>query len=380
VAVAGSDADDDLATPAFGNERPFSVGIEEELFLVDRLSGTLINTSGAVVECLGEVAGDVARELHACQVELISPVCGTASEATDALRRLRRALLDTGVGLLAAGTHPSAAEGSAEITDRSRYERIRELLGDAVLTPVSGLHVHVGMPDADAAIRAYNGLREHLPLLQALSANSPFRHGRDTGLASAREVTLRGWPRSGVPRALESFEDFCALARLMTRAAGVPDYTWFWWKLRPHPRLGTVEVRSLDVQARLEDTAALAALVRCLAHHHAAHDASTRSPPEVIEEGLFRAARYGMRAELPDARGDLRPLAGTLERVLELCAESAAELGCAAELEAVRRLAADGGGAERQRAMYGVAGMESLLRALVALTAESEAPARASDR
>ena len=92
---------------------------------------------------------------------------------------------------------PSAAEGEAEITDKDRYERIRYLLGDAAVTPVGGLHVHVGMPDADTAIRAFNHLRAHLPLLQALAANSPFRHGRDTGLASAREVTLRGWPRSG---------------------------------------------------------------------------------------------------------------------------------------------------------------------------------------
>lgn len=367
--MSGSRSEDDFAAPAFGNERPFSVGIEEELFLVDPLSGALINSSGAVVERVGQTAGTIERELHACQVELISPVCRTAAQATTALRRMRAALLATGTGLLGAGTHPSAPEGSAEITDKDRYERIRELLGDAVLTPVSGLHVHVGMADARAAIRAYNGLREHLPLLQALSANSPFRHGRDTGLASAREVTLGGWPRSGVPRALESFEDFRELATLMTRAAQVPDYTWFWWKLRPHPRLGTVEIRSLDAQARLEDTSALAALVHCLAHHHAAGDVPDPAPPEVIEEGLFRAARFGARAELPDARGELRPLSDVLERTLDLCADSAAELGCATELATLRALAADGGGAERQRAIYGVAGMESLLRALAEATA-----------
>jgi carboxylate-amine ligase len=378
--VSGSRSEDDFSAPAFGNERPFSVGVEEELFLVDPLSGALINSSGAVVERVDQTAGTIERELHACQVELISPVCRTAAQATTALRRMRAALLATGTGLLGAGTHPSAPEGSAEITDKDRYERIRELLGDAVLTPVSGLHVHVGMADARAAIRAYNGLREHLPLLQALSANSPFRHGRDTGLASAREVTLGGWPRSGVPRALESFEDFRALATLMTRAAQVPDYTWFWWKLRPHPRLGTVEIRSLDAQARLEDTSALAALVHCLAHHHAACDVPRPAPPEVIEEGLFRAARFGARAELPDARGELRPLSEVLEWTLDLCADSAAELGCAAELATLRGLAADGGGAERQRAIYGVAGMESLLRALAEATAGSGPTGSPTDR
>jgi glutamate---cysteine ligase / carboxylate-amine ligase len=377
--VSAPPADDGLSEPAFGNERPFSVGIEEELFLVDPLSGALINSSDAVLARVADGTGEVERELHACQVELISPVSRTAAEAAATLAQMRGALLATGTGLLGTGTHPSASEAGAEITDKERYERIRELLGDAVLTPVGGLHVHVGMASAQAAVRAYNGLREHLPLLLALSANSPFRHGRDTGLASAREVTLRGWPRSGVPRALESFGDFCELATVMTRAAGVPDYTWFWWKLRPHPRLGTVEVRSFDAQARSQDTAALGALVHCLAHHHAERDLPASSPPEVIEEGLFRAARFGVRAELPDPRGELHPLAQILEETLEMCADSTSELGCGGELEALAPLVADGGGAGRQRAIYEVAGMDSLLRALLELTAGSDRPPAPTD-
>ena len=158
-------------------------------------------------------------------------------------------------------------------------------------TPVGGLHIHVGMPDAETAIRAFNGLRRHLPLLQALAANSPFRHGRDTGLASAREVTLRGWPRSGAPRAMRDFEDFCATAGLLARAADVPDYTWFWWKLRPHPRLGTVEIRALDAQASLEDTAALVALTHCLARHAAECEPGARSSARGARGGHASARR-----------------------------------------------------------------------------------------
>jgi carboxylate-amine ligase len=357
------------ADVAFGTERPFSVGIEEELFLVDPLSGVLANTSEAATQRVGAVPGRVERELHACQVELISPVCTTVVEAVASLRAMRDAVRATGAGLLGAGTHPSAVEGAAEITDKDRYERIRELLGDAVVTPVSGLHVHVGMPDARAAIRAFNGLREHLPLLLALSANSPFRHGRDTGLASAREVTLRGWPRSGVPRALESFDDFEALAELMGRAAGVPDYTWFWWKLRPHPRLGTVEVRSLDAQTTPEETAALAALVHCLARHWAEQETLTPSAPELIEEGLFRAARFGTAAQLPDGEGRPHPLTEVLDQTLELCARPADELGCARELESLPAMVAAGGGAGRQREVHSISGMDTLLRELVSLTA-----------
>src|SRR6185312_13784579 len=180
-------------------------------------------------------------------------------------------------------------------------------------TPVAGLHIHVGMPDADTAIRAFNGLRRHLPLLQALGANSPFRHGRDTGLASAREVTMRGWPRSGVPRAMRDFDDFCATSALLARAADVPDYTWFWWKLRPHPRLGTVEIRALDAQSSLEDLAGLVALTHCLARHEATSDPEPGPPAEVLEEGAFRAARWGVRARLPAADGALRPVGDLLE-------------------------------------------------------------------
>src|SRR5947209_10223205 len=214
---------------AFGSGDPFTLGVEEELFLVDPVSGRQTNASGAVLARLPDVAGQVERELHACQVELITEVERSADAIASALRNLRGAVLSTGAGLLAAGTHPSAAEGEAEITDKERYERIHHLLGDAAATPISGLHIHVGMPDPATAIQAFNGLRRYLPMLQALAGNSPFRHGRDTGLASAREVTLRGWPRSGVPRAMGDFADFCALAAVLTRAADVPDYTWFWW-------------------------------------------------------------------------------------------------------------------------------------------------------
>ena len=351
----------------FGTGAPFSVGVEEELFLVDPLTGRQANASADVLACLGAVDGTVERELHACQVELITDVCHSAGEAAGALRGLRRAVAATGAGLLGSGTHPSAAEGDAEITDKERYERIRDLLGDAVATPVGGLHIHIGMPDADTAIRAFNGLRRHLPLLQALAANSPFRHGRDTGLASAREVTIRGWPRSGVPRAMRDFDDFCETVRLLCRAADVPDYTWFWWKMRPHPRLGTVEVRALDVQARPEDTAALVALTHCLARHAADDgDRATDPPAELLEEGSFRAARWGVGARLPDARGRLRPVAAWLEDAL--ARPRAAELDCADDLDRLPVLLEHGGGAARQRAAHASTGMDGLLRELTELT------------
>jgi glutamate---cysteine ligase / carboxylate-amine ligase len=321
------------------------------------------------MERVGPVSGTVEQELHACQVELVTDVCGTVTEAIGALGEMRRAVRSTGAGLIGAGTHPSALEGHAEITDKERYERIQYLLGDAAVTPVAGLHVHVGMPDADTAIRAFNRLREHLPLLQALAANSPFRHGRDTGLASAREVTIRSWPRSGVPRALRDFADFCELAQLLATAADVPDYTWFWWKLRPHPRLGTVEVRAFDSQVSLDDAAGIVALTHCLARDAAEAGSGAEVPPELIDEGLFRAARFGVEARLPDAQGRLRPTHELLRDALRIAGRHAGELGCAAELEMLPGLLERRGGAGRQRRFHEIAGMDALLRELARLTA-----------
>ena len=362
---------DDHAEHAFGSGKPFTVGVEEELFLVDPVTGRQANASSAVLERLGPTEGTVERELHACQVELITEICDSAGEAAEMLLGLRRAVLATGAGLLGSGTHPAAMEGEAEITDKARYERIRELLGDAVATPVAGLHIHVGMPDAETAIRVFNGLRRHLPLLQALGANSPYRHGRDTGLASAREVTIRGWPRSGVPRAMRDYADFCTVAELLGRAADVPDYTWFWWKLRPHPRLGTVEIRALDTQASVDDTVALVALVHCLARHAVEADGEPDLPTEVLEEGLFRAARFGVHAQLPDARGQLRPVAALLRDALAVARPHSAELGCSDQLDGLASLMARGGGAGRQHAYYEIAGMDGLLRELTQVAAAS---------
>jgi carboxylate-amine ligase len=350
---------------AFGRSESFSLGVEEELFLVDAVSGEQIDAADAVLGCLGDVDGTVERELHACQVELITDVCRTAGEAVDRLGEMRRAVARTGAAVLGSGMHPSAPEGAAGITDKDRYARIRSLLGDAVADPTSGLHVHVGMPDPETAIRAFNGLRLHLPLLQALGANSPFRHSRDSGLASVREIIMRGWPRSGVPRQMRDFEDFCAMSDLLTRAADVPDYTWFWWKLRPHPRLGTVEIRALDSQTSLADLGGLVALVHCLAREAATSPPVPAPPSEILDEAAFRAARYGLEAELPDRDGRHRPAVEILSEVTANLSGHARELGCEAELATLARLVEAGGGAARQRSTHAIGGMGALLRELV---------------
>ena len=362
----------ETAGHAFGTGDAFSVGAEEELFLVDAVSGRMVNSSGAVAARLGSAMGGIERELHAGMIEFVSEVCACSRDAIGQLAHRRAAAVSTGVGLIGSGTHPTATEDEAEISDKERYERIHRLLGDAIATPVAGLHVHVGMPDPDTAIKVFNALRARLPLLQALAANSPFRHGRDTGLASARDVTIRSWPRSGVPRAMRDFDDFCDTANLLTRAAGVEDYTWFWWKLRPHPKLGTVEIRALDAQSSLHDAGALVAFAHCLARAAAEDEPPAEDlPSELLEEGMFRAARYGVRAELPDADGHLHPLGDVLAEALDHVQPYARELDCEAELALLPALVATGGGAGRQREVYELSGIDALLRELSATTAQT---------
>jgi carboxylate-amine ligase len=356
---------------AFGTKPPFSLGAEEELFLVDAVTGRMVNSSAAVTERLDSAMKGIERELHAGMIEFISDVCSSTRDVIGQLAHRRAACLGTGVGLLGSGTHPTATEDDAEISDKERYERIRHLLGDAVATPVAGLHVHVGMPDPATAIKVFNAMRVRLPLLQALAANSPFRHGRDTGLASARDVSIRSWPRSGVPRAMRDFQDFCDTADLLTRAAGVEDYTWFWWKLRPHPKLGTVEVRALDVQASLLDTGVLVAFTHCLARAAADDDEVEVMPSELLEEGMFRAARFGVKAQLPDPTGALHPFDDVLAEALDQVQPYVRELGCEDELALIPALVAAGGGAGRQRETYELSGIDSLLRVLTETTGQT---------
>jgi carboxylate-amine ligase len=350
----------------FGQEEPFTLGVEEELFVVDRTTGALRNDAADVLAKLGDLeGGNIESELHRSQIELITGVCDTVAEAMEQIEQLRAAVLATGTGLIATGTHPSAVEGDSQFTPNERYDRIREWLGDAGATPVCAMHVHVGMPDAATAIRAFNGLRRHLPLLEALAANSPFRHSRDTGLASARELTLRSWPRSGVPRAFAEFDDFTRYAERLSRVAETPDYTFNWWKLRPHPRLGTVEIRALDTQLAPRHRAALVALVHALAGHEAHADPIEGPDAAILDEASFRAAREGVEATLPDDGGHLRPVAELLAETVELVRDEARELRCETELGELRRLLDDGGGAAMQRAAYEEEGIEGLLRAVV---------------
>ena len=355
---------------AFGRGRPFQLGVEEELLLVDPATRRLAPVSSAIVPAvaLPETGGAVMHDVYEACVETASPVSANALDATRALAALRRALGAAGATLMGGGIHPAAELGDAPHVAAPRYEEIgRQLRGLLQRTPTCALHVHVGMPDPGTAIRAFNRMREHLPLLQGLAAHSPFWFGDDSGFATARAQLFRGYPRADVPRTFAGWEDYDISMRQIVAAAGVPDYTFLWWDIRPHPRLGTLEVRAMDAQARLGSVAGLAALVHALVIDCTLGPEGDPPPREVLVEGSFRASRDGLDARIW-SRGALRPLREVAATAIETARRHARDLGAEDALEEVERIVAEGNGADRMRAAFARGGMDAVLELLVAET------------
>jgi carboxylate-amine ligase len=347
----------------------FTLGVEEEHLLVDPLTHRLVPEAARVLAALDLPEGAAGHEAFAAQVELRSPVCRDVGEAFGALAAGRAAVIGAGATPLAAGLHPDARMGDAELTDLPRYERVKDdMRGLIQRTPESALHVHVGMPDAGAAVRAFNGLRLQLPLLGALAASSPFWYGRDSGLASARWAVVMAYPGRGVPSAFAGWEDYSETLDAAVAAAGAEDYTHLWWDVRLHPRLGTVEVREMDVQASLADAAGLTALVHCLARR-AAEDHAPPIPAEALRWSAFRAARDGLEASIVDRDGSVRPVRELAASAISAARAVAGELDASDALDEVERIVREGGGAVRARAQPG---MEALLRDLMQRTAATE--------
>jgi glutamate---cysteine ligase / carboxylate-amine ligase len=241
--------------------------------------------------------------------------------------------------------------------------------------PTMALHVHVAVPDAEAAVRASNGLRGDLPVLLALAANSPFWRGEDSGFDAIRIPIFSMFPRMGPPRAFRDYGEWVGVVDALVGTGAIPDAGFLWWDVRLRPHIGTVEVRVMDAQSRPADTAALVAAVQCLVRVHAEAAGAPGPEPEVLAENRFLAARDGLRAELVDvSRRARRPAADVLAELLDACAPRAAELRCAMELAGVRTLAADPG-AVRQRAIAGREGVAAVPRRL----AEQFVPARAAN-
>jgi carboxylate-amine ligase len=242
---------------------------------------------------------------------------------------------------------------------------------------IFGLHVHVAVPDPDAAVRVMDALRAHLCELVALSANSPLWRGRATGLAACRRTIFAGFPRSGQPPVFRDYGEFADVVDTLVSAGCLEDYTRIWWDVRPHPRFGTVEVRVMDAVTRVEDAIALAAYVQGLVHRYAtvAPGELVTPHPVVTSENSWRAARYGLEATVADPRdGRAIGVRELVARTLRAITPHAGALGGERELEGVRRILRDGNGATQQLAAFAAGDPIAVVRSIVARTRAEPKP------
>jgi len=356
---------------------PYTLGAEEEVMLLNPHDWSLAQQVDRVLPRLSqELADHVTPETHRSALELTTGVHDRAAGIADDLLNLRRVLqadlMPLGLSCASAGTHPTTVWHETVVSTGPRYELVygsmREL---ARREPTFALHVHVSVADAEDGIRLVNRMRAHLPLLLALSVNSPFWQGRDTGLGSARTPLFQAFPRVGIPREFRDYADWVEAVDLLIRCDVFPDPTFLWWDVRPQPRFGTVEVRILDAQTTVAETAALAALVQCTARLEV-EEGYVSEPlmhtQEALDENRFLAARDGMKAELIQPGRECRvPALELLGGLLEACAPHAADLDCSAELRTVSSMAGRTG-AQRQ---LDLARSGSGLRGLVSDLAEA---------
>jgi carboxylate-amine ligase len=363
---------DDLRA-IFDAPAPLTVGIEEELMLLDP---DTLDLAPRGADLLQRVEGDgrFKLEMPAAQFEIASPALQSAADASEFLtaarRDLARAGAAAGMKLACSGVHPFAAE-EGELNAGERYKRVHAEYGRLARRQLAfGLQVHVAVRPADKALAVYNGLRERLPELLALAANSPFYAGQDTGLAAVRPKVCELLPRQGVPPALTSWDEYAAALEWGARSGALSDPGVWWWELRPHPSFGTLEVRVPDAQVTVEAAAAVVATVHALAAQLAdTHDAGDAQPPPAptwrIEENRWQALRHGLDGTIADLQtGAPTPTRERLHALLDELTPYAEQLGGRRQLERARRLA-ESNGAARQREVHANGGMRGLTEWLI---------------
>jgi carboxylate-amine ligase len=338
---------------------PFTLGIEEELMICDAESLELAQAIDVILDDLPEdLPGEVKPELMQSVLEVATPPCANITEAADQLRRLRRCVREVaarnGLAIGAAGTHPSALYEDQLIVDHPRYRQLAsELRWIAEQELIFGTHVHVGIDDAEKAIYVADGMRGYLPLLLGMSTNSPLWQGKTTGMMSSRTPVFRAFPRVGIPPYYGNWQIYSHRVEQMMRGGAIPDYTYLWWDVRPHPNLGTVELRVFDQQTRVDHTIGFAAFAQALAHQLANNYEdgvpSVEYPHELIDDNKVRAALVGIEGKLIDFdQGFEVPAEEMTLGLIEDLRGDARELGCENELALLADLVEHGTGARRQ--------------------------------
>jgi glutamate---cysteine ligase / carboxylate-amine ligase len=342
----------------------YSLGVEEELPIVDATTGELVPKIEEIMSRLPEeLRESVSYELFQSVLEIKTPPCATAAEAEKHLRELRGRVgswaAACGASLASAGTHPFSRYRDQKVTDQERYRQVIQTLHwVAKREVIFGQHVHVAVPGPEESIIAHNHLSENTPLLLALSANSPFWQGFDTGFESARVKIFETFPRAGLPPAFADYEAFEDYVDMMVASGAMEDYTYCWWDVRPHPAIGTIELRVLDSQTSLRYTTALTALTQCLVAQ-ILEEVGPHEPynMHLAIENKWRAAMHGMDASFYEAEEGITVPARDLARgMVERLKPHAQDLGCENELEGVLEIVEAGTGSQRQREVYNESG------------------------
>jgi carboxylate-amine ligase len=346
----------------FGRSDPYTLGVEEEYMLLDPETFDLVQHIDTVLAAMEghELEARVKPELMQSVLEIATPVCRTASDVHRELVKLREFVGqmagEKGLRFGSAGTHPFSLFERQRITARDRYRHlVDQMQYIARRELIFGLHIHVAVDSPDKAIGVVNGVLSHLAPLLALSASSPFWRGEPTGLSSSRQMVFAAFPRSGPPPRFRDYADYAEVVGQLEKTGCIADYTHIWWDIRPHPRLGTVEVRICDAVSRVEDAVALTAYVQALVKHHSEQfDAGNAIPTYhriLTTENKWLAGRYGLEAPIMDlatGRRNRVPIASLVRRTLREIEPHARELGSERELEGIREILAHGNGADRQ--------------------------------
>ena len=360
---------------------PFTVGVEEELMICDSETLELAQAIEQILDAVpGDIEGMVKPELMQSVLEIATTPCANVREAGEQVRELRRTVIDVaadqGLVIGASATHPSALYEEQEIVDRPRYHELAGELGwIARRELIFGTHIHVGIDNAEKAIYIADGMRGYLPLLLGRSSNSPMWRGKTTRMMSSRTPVFRAFPRVGIPPYYGSWEIYSHRVEQMMRGGAIDDYTYLWWDVRPHPNLGTVELRVFDQQTRVEHTIGFAALAVSLAHRLSVDyddgEPSVEHPWELIDDNKVRAALVGIEGKLIDFDRGIEVDGGEMaQTAIDDLREHASELGCEDELLHLCDLIDNGTGARRQLDWFDEHGdVKGLMREIVAATA-----------
>jgi carboxylate-amine ligase len=350
----------------FGQGDAYTLGVEEEYMLLDGESFDLVQRIDTVLAAFvgHEDEARMKPELMQSTLEVATPVCHNAGEAGRELRRLRDAVrsiaADNGLRVGSAGTHPFSLFERQRITARDRYRALVDQMQYVARRElIFGLHVHVAVDDPDKAINVVNGILLDLPLLLGVSASSPFWRGEPTGLASTRQPIFAAFPRSGPPPRFRDYEEYAEVIGYLEHTGCIADYTHIWWDIRPHPRLGTVEIRICDGVTRVEDAIAIAAFCQALVKFYSDLYEEQGDIPTyhriLTTENKWLAVRYGLQAPIMDLATGRRNRIAVAQLVRRRLAElepHARELGSERELEGIRDILRRGNGADRQLRVY----------------------------